>query len=115
MARKAADKESWLLERQKSMVMRAAREGMSNLVLLAIDENPAVEAQRLAEPKSRQEVPLVTACREGHLDVVKNLVEKCKAPLNCTAELEIDGLTRSGVTPLWAATCSGNLELVRYC
>lgn len=104
-----------LLERQRSMVMKAADLGLSNLVILALDINPEVDARRLAEPSDPQHVPLVTACLKGHLDVVRNLVERCSAPLSgCRADLTVDNQNVPGVTPLWAASYSGNVDLVRY-
>ena len=105
--------ESWLLERQKSMVMRAAEEGMGNLVLFALETNPAVDGKRLSEGKSGQNAPLITACLKGHLDVARNLVDKCKASLECRADVTLDEQDIPGVTPLWAASYSGNLELVK--
>lgn len=110
---KKGPNESWLLERQRSMVMRAAEEGLSNLVLIAMDADPAADVTKMAAARSAGDVPLITACLKGHLDVAKTLVEKCKAPLDSRADLTVEGQYCKGVTPLWAASCSGNLDLVK--
>ena len=95
------------------MVMRAAEEGMGNLVLFALDTNPAVDVRQLNQGKRDQDVPLVTACLKGHLDVARNLVDKCQASLDCRADITVEDQHGKGVTPLWAAACNGNLELVK--
>ncbi len=49
-------------------------------------------------------IPLHSACRYGHLDVVKYFVDKC----------DIQSRDTQGSTPLHLAALYGHLELVKY-
>ena len=55
---------------------------------------------------NRNWTPLLFACRQGHLEVVKHLVEVC----NASAKVEDEGGRNAGDF----AACSGNLDLVRF-
>ncbi|CAJ0930094.1 unnamed protein product, partial [Mesorhabditis belari] len=56
---------------------------------------------------------LVVAAREGHLDVVKFLVNLGADVLAC-GTVEFDGETIFGAPPIWAAAAAGFLDVVRY-
>ena len=53
----------------------------------------------------RQITPLYISAREGHLSVVKYLLEKGG---------ELNKGNKSGVTPLWVASMWGYLEIMEY-
>ena len=95
------------------MVIRAAEEGMGNLVLSSMEKDPVVDTMRLSEGKSGQDAPLITACLKGRLDVARNLVAECQASLECRTDVTLEKQNVQGVTPLWAASYSRNLELVK--
>ena len=65
MATQKGNTKSWTLDRERSMVMRAAEQGLSNLVILALDAVPEGDAHQLAQANNPQDAPLVTACLKG--------------------------------------------------
>ena len=44
-----------------------------------LDHRPKDEVAQLVSAKTNGATPLVLACRNGHMDVVEYLVEKCAA------------------------------------
>lgn len=54
------------------------------------------------------------ACRNGHLDVVRYLLELCKADLEQVGCVTFDGETIEGAPPLWCAAAAGHTQIVKY-
>ncbi|XP_035221658.1 protein fem-1 homolog A-like [Stegodyphus dumicola] len=53
------------------------------------------------------------ACRNGHLDVTKYLLEKCRANIEQVGSVAFDGETIEGAPPLWCAAAAGHLNIVK--
>ena len=93
-------REGW---RNTSVLLLTSAEGCANVVEWVLEKTDAVDLEDVAN-KSR-DTPLHAACREGHLEVVKMLVE---AGLDVTAR----DLNRS--TPLFDAARYGHADVVEY-
>ena len=55
--------------------------------------------------QSKNGTPLISAIQGGHLEIVQFLVEEKK--------VDCDSKDKTGVSPLYVATYTGNLEIVR--
>lgn len=60
--------------------------------------------------------PLMIATKEGHLKVVKFLVEKCKAKVNKTGAVSVpdNSYAMNNVSPLFCAAITSKLRVVEY-
>ena len=100
----------------------AVKNNNTNLVNYILDECysdklpiPCVEAQNTTEPycaavniaDSNGYTPLHFACKAGHLNIVKYLVEERECDTTCL-------LTTSEITILHLATANGHLDIVKY-
>lgn len=75
------------------------------------------EKEERKEIVSRMEdgcAPLFIACKRGHVDIVKYLIEECYANIEQRGKYEVsDDRSVHCVTPLWCAAVSGNLEVIK--
>lgn len=61
-----------------------------------------------------QEQILVMAAKNGHLNYVEYMVERCSADLEQVGSVVFDGETIDGAPPLWCAAAAGHLDVVSY-
>lgn len=58
--------------------------------------------------------PLILACKNGHLELVKLMVERCGVDISQTGSVTFDGEDIEGAPPLWCAAAAGHVDVVRY-
>ena len=98
----------------RSIVYNAARDGKIGRLRIILDQRPENEISMLIHATTNGATPLIMAGRNGHLEVVKYLVEICKAEIEQVGSVTIDGETIEGAPPLWCAAAAGHLNIVKY-
>lgn len=98
----------------RSVVYNAARDGKLNRLKIFLDHKSKEEIGKLVHAKTNGATPLIMACRNGHIDVVKYIVEQCTAEIEQVGSVTFDGETIEGAPPLWCAAAAGHLEIVQY-
>ena len=98
----------------KSVVYNAARDGKLHRLRIFLDHRTDEEKKMLIQSKSNGATPLIMACRNGHLDVVEYLVEKCSSEIEQVGSVTFDGETIEGAPPLWCAAAAGYLPIVKF-
>ena len=68
----------------------------------------------LIHSKTNGATPLIMAGRNGHVEVVKYLIEHCHAEIEQVGSVTFDGETIEGAPPLWCAAAAGHLGIVKY-
>ncbi|KAL8577877.1 hypothetical protein ACOMHN_018682 [Nucella lapillus] len=58
--------------------------------------------------------PLILACKNGHLELVKFMIERCGVNISQTGSVTFDGEDIEGAPPLWCAAAAGHVDVVRY-
>ncbi|VDK40693.1 unnamed protein product [Taenia asiatica] len=89
------------MELLKKYILKAERKGKN---ITAIINTPTSSGQTV----------LISACRNGKLDIVKYLVDECGADMEQVGTVHFDGEAVEGVTPLWCAAAANYLEIVRF-
>lgn len=97
----------------KSVVYNAARDGNLRRLKVFIDSRTDSEVRNLLSSCVFGTPPLVIAARNGHLEVVKYLVEK-KVDIEQTGCVIFDGDTIEGASALWCSAAAGRLEMVKF-
>lgn len=98
----------------RNVVYNAARDGKINRLKIFLDHKSKDEVVKLVHAKTNGATPLIMACRNGHLDVVRYLLELCKADLEQVGCVTFDGETIEGAPPLWCAAAAGHTQIVKY-
>ncbi|KAI8777545.1 protein fem-1 C [Biomphalaria glabrata] len=98
----------------RTIVYNAARDGKLGRLRVFLDQRSRDEVSMLIHSKTNGATPLIMAGRNGHLDVVKYLVEHCKAEIEQVGSVTFDGETIEGAPPLWCAAAAGHLNIVKY-
>ena len=97
----------------KMEVYNAAREGELQRLRLFLDRRTKAEVTKLVHQKVHGATPLIMASRNGHLDVVEFLVDKCNADVELAGSVTFDGENIDGAPPLWCAAAAGHLAIVK--
>lgn len=92
----------------------AARDGKLSRLKIFLDHKSQDEVSKLVHAKTNGATPLIMACRNGHYDVVKYVVDVCKADIEQVGSVTFDGETIEGAPPLWCAAAAGHLPIVEY-
>lgn len=58
--------------------------------------------------------PLIMACRNGHLEIVKYLIKICDADIEQVGTVTFEGEEIEGAPPLWCAAAAGFRDIVCY-
>ena len=103
--RKREESEDKKLKRD---VIDAAKEGNLRKLKVLLDQKP-----ELVSATAYGATPLLMSCRNGHMEVVKYLLDKCGAPMEQTGLFYFDRLGVRGVPPLWCAARAGHLSIVK--
>ncbi|XP_069137534.1 protein fem-1 homolog C-like [Argopecten irradians] len=98
----------------RSVVYNAARDGKLNRLKIFLDHKSKDEVAKLVHAKTNGATPLIMACRNGHLDVVKYLINTCKVDNEQVGSVTFDGETIEGAPPLWCAAAAGHLTIVEH-
>ncbi|CAL4122180.1 unnamed protein product, partial [Meganyctiphanes norvegica] len=98
----------------KNVVFNAARDGKLRRLKLFLDHRSRSEVSLLVQARTNGATPLVMAAKNGHLNCVEYLVERCSADLEQVGSVVFDGETIDGAPPLWCAAAAGHLEVVSY-
>lgn len=98
----------------RSVVYNAARDGKLNRLKIFLDHKSKEEVAKLVHAKTNGATPLIMACRNGHLDVVKYLIYTCKVDNEQVGSVTFDGETIEGAPPLWCAAAAGHLQIVEH-
>ncbi|CAG2235781.1 Protein fem-1 homolog A-A,Protein fem-1 homolog CG6966,Protein fem-1 homolog A,Protein fem-1 homolog B,Protein fem-1 homolog A-B,Protein fem-1 homolog C [Mytilus edulis] len=98
----------------RSVVYNAARDGKLNRLKIFLDHKSKEEIGKLVHAKTNGATPLIMACRNGHLEVVKYIIELCTAEIEQVGSVTFDGETIEGAPPLWCAAAAGHLDIVKY-
>lgn len=97
----------------KNVVFNAARDGKVHRLKVLLDHKPKEEVAMLVSGRTNGATPLVMAARNGHLEVVRYLLENCHADIEQVGSVTFDGETIEGAPPLWCAAAAGHLHLVK--
>ncbi|KZS14041.1 Protein fem-1 B [Daphnia magna] len=79
-----------------------------------LDHRARNEVALLVSAVTNGATPMLMACRNGHLDVVEYLVERCGADIEQAGSVTFDGETIEGAPPLWVAAAAGHVHIVRF-
>lgn len=95
------------------IVYNSARDGKLRRLADFLSTKTQDKIRKLVHAKTSGATPLIMACRNGHIDVVKYLLEVCQADVEQVGQVTFDGETIDGAPPLWCAAAAGHLEIVR--
>ncbi|CAE1151750.1 Protein fem-1 homolog B,Protein fem-1 homolog A,Protein fem-1 homolog CG6966,Protein fem-1 homolog C,Protein fem-1 homolog A-B,Protein fem-1 homolog A-A [Acanthosepion pharaonis] len=95
-------------------IYNAARDGKLSRLKSHLDPKTLEDRCKLVATKTNGATPLIVACRNGHLDIVKYLSDECNASMEQVGSVIFDGETIEGAPPLWCAAAAGHLEIVQY-
>jgi len=79
-----------------------------------LDHRSKDEVALLVSTRTNGATPMLMACRNGHLDVVEYLFERCDADIEQSGSVTFDGETIEGAPPLWVASAAGHAAIVRF-
>ncbi|KAK3791282.1 hypothetical protein RRG08_012470 [Elysia crispata] len=96
------------------IVYNAARDGKLGRLRVFLDQRSKEEVSMLIHSKTNGATPLIMAGRNGHVEVVKYLIEHCRAEIEQVGSVTFDGETIEGAPPLWCAAAAGHLGIVKY-
>ncbi|XP_076443656.1 protein fem-1 homolog A-like [Babylonia areolata] len=104
-----------LVEKYHSQLHEVCENGQPNLLKIWLAETN-VECLRtiLHFYLNGGSTPLILACKNGHLELVKFMVEDCGVNISQTGSVRFDGEDIEGAPPLWCAAAAGHVEVVRY-
>lgn len=97
----------------RNLVYNAARDGKLSRLRLFLDYKSKDEVSKLVNATTNGATPLIMAGRNGHVDVVKFLIDVCKAELDNVGSVTFDGETIEGAPPLWCAAAAGHSAIVK--
>ena len=98
----------------KNVVFNAARDGKLQRLRIFLEHRTKDEVRSLIHAKTNDATPMTMACRNGHMNIVEYLVEKCCADIEQVGSVTFDGDKIDGAPPLWCAAAAGYLEIVKY-
>lgn len=97
----------------KNVVFNAAKDGNLRRLKVALDYRTKEEVKMLVSATTNGATPLVVAARNGHLEVIVYLIEKCHADIEQVGSVTFDGETIEGAPPLWCAAAAGHMGAVQ--
>ncbi|CAL8068047.1 unnamed protein product [Calicophoron daubneyi] len=80
--------------------------------LKSLKQNSSLLSQAVHKNFTDGQTCLIAACRNGHRDVAKYLIDVCGADVEQVGVVEFESEQVEGVPPLWCAAAAGHLELV---
>ncbi|KAJ3595908.1 hypothetical protein NHX12_002320 [Muraenolepis orangiensis] len=105
------------MESLAGYVYKAASEGRVLTLAALLLNHPEAETRFLlghvTELSGQRSTPLIIAARNGHVKVVRLLLEHYRVDPEQTGTVRFDGYVIDGATALWCAAGAGHLEVVR--
>lgn len=101
-------------DQQQAIVYDACKDGTIESLKNFLERLSRDHVLSLVHAKTNGATPLIMAARNGHFEVVKYLIEQCKADYTQPGCVKFDGETIEGAPPLWCAAAAGHLEIVTY-
>lgn len=98
----------------RHVVYNACRDGKIVRLKTYLERYTKDEVFNLVHAKTNGATPLIMAARNGHLEVVKYLIENCGADKAQQGSVRFDGETIEGAPPLWCAAAAGHYDVVKY-
>lgn len=100
--------------RENSPIRRDSTYKLSSSVCLRLAKCSPELRKDIVSRKKDGCAPLFLACKQGHLEIVRYLIDSCNADIEQTGLFEtIEDHHVHSVTPLWVAAVSGNIEVVK--
>ncbi|CAK8676689.1 unnamed protein product [Clavelina lepadiformis] len=101
------------LEILQQTIFTAAKEGKLKQLKSCLASKTSSQVKALTSTKVEGSTPLITASREGHLEVVQFLITKCHTDLQQRGSVVFDGETIEDAPPLWCAAAAGHFNIVK--
>ncbi|XP_065200687.1 protein fem-1 homolog CG6966 isoform X2 [Planococcus citri] len=101
------------LKPDAKIIFNAARDGKLYRLRALLQHLCVEEMQTIVNTKTGGATPLVMACRNGHLEIAKFLVNRCKADIELTGS-DIEVSNRHGHTCLMIACYKGHFHIAKY-
>uniref|UniRef100_F6U7M8 Uncharacterized protein n=1 Tax=Ciona intestinalis TaxID=7719 RepID=F6U7M8_CIOIN len=101
------------MEHLKLAIYNAAKEGKLKQLQGFLASKSSSQVKALTSTKVEGSTPLITASREGHLEVVQYLIVKCHADMHQRGSVIFDGETIEDAPPLWCAAAAGHFSVVK--
>uniref|UniRef100_H2Z4C1 Uncharacterized protein n=1 Tax=Ciona savignyi TaxID=51511 RepID=H2Z4C1_CIOSA len=101
------------MDHLKWAIFHAAKEGKLNQLKGILASKSSSQVRALTSGKVEGSTPLITASREGHLEVVQYLIVKCHADMHQRGSVVFDGETIEDAPPLWCAAAAGHFSIVK--
>ncbi|CAG2115991.1 unnamed protein product [Medioppia subpectinata] len=97
----------------KNIVFNAARDGKLRRLKLFLDHRPKEEVKLIVSLRTNGATPLLIAARNGYLNVLEYLVDKCNADIEQVGSVNFDGESIEAAPPIWCASAAGHLACVK--
>lgn len=97
----------------KNIVFNAARDGKLRRLKLFLEHRPKEEVKLIVSLRTNGATPLLIASRNGYLQVVEYLIEKCNADIEQVGSVNFDGESIEAAPPIWCASAAGHLACVK--
>ncbi|XP_054160815.1 protein fem-1 homolog C-like [Oppia nitens] len=97
----------------KNIVFNAARDGKLRRLKLFLDHRPKEEVKLIVSLRTNGATPLLIAARNGYLNVLEYLIDKCNADIEQVGTVNFDGESIEAAPPIWCAAAAGHLTCVK--
>ncbi|CAG2165700.1 unnamed protein product [Oppiella nova] len=97
----------------KNIVFNAARDGKLRRLKLFLDHRPKEEVKLIVSLRTNGATPLLIAARNGYLNVLEYLIDKCNADIEQVGSVNFDGESIEAAPPIWCASAAGHLSCVK--
>nr|CAB3245721.1 protein fem-1 homolog CG6966-like [Phallusia mammillata] len=94
-------------------IFNAAKEGKLKQIKSVLASLPISKVKAVTSAKVEGSTALISAAREGHVDIVQYLITKCHTDLQQCGSVVFDGETIEDAPPLWCAAAAGHFAVVK--
>uniref|UniRef100_A0A2P2HZ68 Protein fem-1 homolog C-like n=2 Tax=Hirondellea gigas TaxID=1518452 RepID=A0A2P2HZ68_9CRUS len=96
------------------IVFSAARDGNLRRLKRFLEDRSGSQRNFLVRDLTNGTTPVIIAAKNGHIECVEYLVDKCKANIEQVGSIVFDGETIDGAPALWVAAAAGHLDIVAF-